>query len=408
MKTVAINSVCGFGSTGRIALDISKSLSAESVQNWILYGVGQSDYRRGIKFGGKLNVRSHQIKTRLLGKHGFYSRWATSELVEKLEEIDPDIVHLHNLHGHYLNVEILFDYLKKSGKPVIWTLHDCWSFTGHCAHFDYIGCEKWKTGCYSCPQLREYPKSLILDRSKESYLDKERIFTGLSDLTIVTPSDWLLNLVEQSYLRQIPVRTIRNGIDLGVFKPVDTGFRKAYKIEDKFMILAVASYWNEKKGYSALMEISRKLKEDEVMVIVGVDGKQMEDLPLNIVGIERTASTADLAGIYSSADVFLNPTLEEVLGMVNVESLGCGTPVITFDSGGSPETVDEKTGIVVKRGDLDGMLDAVERVREKGKSHYSDCCIERATKEFDVKDKNRQYVELYREIQNRTNSKKVR
>lgn len=405
MKSVQINQVCESGSTGRIALDISKMLVDEDIQNWILYGYGQSDYDRALKFGGNLNIRSHQMKTRLLGKHGFYSKSATKDLIKKLEDIDPDVVHLHNLHGHYLNVEMLFRYLAEVNKPVIWTLHDCWSFTGHCAYFDYVGCEKWKTGCYGCPNLREYPRSLIFDRSKESYRDKKRIFNSLKDLTIVTPSKWLAELVKESFLGSHKVKVIYNGIDLELFKPKDSNFRQANGLEDKFVMLGVANVWEKRKGYSYFMELSERLKDDERIVLIGLDESQKRELPKNILSVDRTSSPAELADIYSAADIFVNPTLEEVFGLVNAESLACGTPVVTFDTGGSPESIDENTGIVVEKGNTEELLAAIAEMKSKGKATYSEHCINRVKRLFEKAEKYREYMELYSEINEHTEKK---
>lgn len=398
MKSVQINQVCGSGSTGRIAMDISKALDEENIENWIFYGYGDSDYERAIKFGGMLNIRSHQLKTRLLGKHGFYSKSATKELVKRLEAIDPDIVHLHNLHGHYLNVELLFNYLSEFKKPVIWTLHDCWSFTGHCAYFDYVGCEKWRTGCYKCPNLREYPRSLLFDRSKESYRDKKRIFNSLENLSIVAPSEWLAGLARESFLGKYSVKVIYNGIDLDVFKPTESNFRQGKGLEGKFVMLGVANVWERRKGYSYFLELSKRLKEDERIVLIGLDESQKRELPSNILSIDKTSSQRELAEIYSAVDLFVNPTLEEVFGLVNAEALACGTPVVTFDTGGSPEAIDEHTGIVVQKGSIDQLTSAIERVRYNGKAFYSKKCISRAETEFSKNEKYKEYLDLYKSV----------
>lgn len=405
MKSVQINQVCGSGSTGRIALDISKTLDEENIENWILYGYGDSDYERAIKFGGAFNIRSHQLKTRLLGKHGFYSKSATKELVKKLEAIDPDIIHLHNLHGHYLNVELLFNYLSEFKKPVIWTLHDCWSFTGHCAYFDYVGCEKWRTGCYKCPNLREYPRSLLFDRSKESYRDKKRIFNSIENLSIVAPSEWLAGLARESFLGKYPVKVIYNGIDLDVFKPTESNFRQENGLQGKFVMLGVANVWERRKGYSYFLELSKRLKEDERIVLLGLDESQKRELPNNILAVEKTSSQKELAKIYSAVDLFVNPTLEEVFGLVNAESLACGTPVVTFNTGGSPEAIDEHTGIVVEKGNLEELVTSIEKIKTNGKSFYSERCINRVRELFEKTEKYKEYVSLYREINVRAEKK---
>ena len=396
MKVVQINSVCGVGSTGRIAVDISKKLNDEGIENYIFYGTGHSDYENGIKFGGTLNVRTHQLGTRLLGKHGFYSSKATNELIEKIRDIDPDIIHLHNIHGHYLNVEILFEYLSRSNKKVIWTLHDCWSFTGHCAYYDYVNCNKWQTECNNCPALREYPRSLIFDRSKESFKDKKRIFNSVEDLTLVTPSRWLAEETKKSFLSKYPVQVINNGIDLSNFKPSIGDFRKKHGIEEKFIILGVAGVWERRKGLDYFLELAKKAKDGEVIVLVGLSQEQQSELPNNIIGIPRTNSVKELAEIYTTADVFVNPTLEDNFPTTNLEALACGTPVITFDTGGSPEAVDNQTGIVVEKGNLKELAIAIKNIRNKSKEKYEKICIDRARDLYNKEEKFLEYIELYK------------
>lgn len=398
MKVVQINSVCGVGSTGKIAVDISKKLNDEGIENYILYGVGDSKYENGIKFGGNLNVKTHQIGTRLLGKHGFYSKKATEELIEKLKNINPDIVHLHNIHGHYLNVELLFEYLSGNKKKVIWTLHDCWSYTGHCAYYDYVDCDKWQTQCHNCPALREYPRSLIFDRSKESFEDKKRIFNSVVDLILITPSKWLAEETKKSFLSEYPVQVINNGIDLSNFKPSMGEFRKNNNLEGKFMILGVAGVWERRKGLDYFIELAKKTKDDEVIVLVGLSKDQQNKLPNNIIGVSRTSSVKELAEIYTTADVFVNPTLEDNFPTTNLEALACGTPVITFDTGGSPEAVDDQTGIVVEKGDLEGLIKAVQYIKVKWKEKNTGLYLERAKRNFDKNDKFGEYVELYKYV----------
>ena len=396
MKVVQINSVCGVGSTGRIAVDISKKLNDEGIENYIFYGTGHSDYENGIKFGGTLNVRTHQLGTRLLGKHGFYSKKATKKLIEKISDIDPDIIHLHNIHGHYLNVEVLFEYLASSNKKVIWTLHDCWSFTGHCAYYDYVNCNKWQTECNNCPALRDYPRSLIFDRSRESFKDKKRIFNSVEDLTLITPSKWLAEETKKSFMSKYPVQVINNGIDLSNFKPLIGDFRIKYGIEKSFMILGVAGVWERRKGLDYFIELAKKAKDDEVIVLVGLSQEQQNKLPKNIIGISRTNSAKELAEIYTSADVFVNPTLEDNFPTTNLEALACGTPVITFDTGGSPEAVDNQTGIVVEKGNLENLLVAIDNVKNKGKEKYKKVCTDRAKELYDKENKFLEYIQLYK------------
>ena len=235
MKILQINSVCGIGSTGRIATDIHNILIEQGHESYIAYGRDlPKNCDNAIRIGTKIDNYTHVAKTRLLDKHGFGSKQATIEFIESVKELNPDIIHLHNIHGYYINIEILFNYLKEANKPVVWTLHDCWSFTGHCSHFDYIGCNKWRTGCFDCPQKQEYPKSILVDNSKWNYNKKKAIFNGLKKLTIVTPSNWLAELVGDSFLKKYEIITINNGIDTAIFKLRKSGFRYKYNLENKF------------------------------------------------------------------------------------------------------------------------------------------------------------------------------
>lgn len=395
MKVLQINSVCGIGSTGRIATDIHNILIEQGHESYIAYGRDlPKNCDTSIKIGNKLDNYKHAALTRVFGKHGFGSKKATKDFIEKVKEIDPDFIHLHNIHGYYINIEILFDYLKKAGKPVIWTLHDCWSFTGHCAYFDYTGCGKWKTGCNNCPEKNSYPASILLDNSKDNYQKKKEIFTGVNNLTIVTPSKWLAGLVKQSYLKEYPVEVINNGIDLDVFKPTQSNFRKRYNLENKFIILGVASTWDRRKGFKYFIGLSEKIKKDEAIVLVGLSERQKKNLPKNIIGITRTNNVNELAEIYSAADVFVNPTLEEVMGLTNVEALACGTPVITFDTGGSVECIDEKTGVVGK-GNVDDLLVSTGKVKAKTKKLFVEDCILRAKQLYQKEDRFMEYINLY-------------
>lgn len=340
MKVIQINSVCGVGSTGRIALDIHNALIEQGHESFIAYGREPAKgCDKAIRIGSDFDINIHGLYTRIFDRHGLASKKATEKLIRTIEEIQPDIVHLHNIHGYYLNYETLFKFLKVSGLPVVWTLHDCWTFTGHCSHFIFAGCDRWQKGCYDCPQKKNYPGSFFLDNSRENFERKKNAFTGIRNLTIVTPSKWLAGLVSKSFLKEYKITVVPNGIDTTVFRPVKSNFKENYNIKNKFMILGVASVWDKRKGLEHFVELAGMLQQDEVIVLVGLTQKQISRLPGNIMGISRTNNVQELVEIYSVADVFLNPTLEDNYPTVNLEAQACGTYTITFDSGGSKETI---------------------------------------------------------------------
>jgi putative colanic acid biosynthesis glycosyltransferase len=401
VRILQINSVCGIGSTGRIATDIDKILKEKGHESYIAYGRGEArNCDTSIRIGSRLDNYMHVVKTRLFDKHGFGSKKATIKFINKVEKLDPDIIHLHNIHGYYINIEVLFEYLKKANKPVVWTLHDCWAFTGHCAYFDYVQCEKWKFGCNKCPQKNSYPSSLLLDNSLDSYRIKKETFTGVSKMTIVTPSKWLVDLVKQSFLREYPVKVINNGIDLNIFRPLDSEKARA-KLgisKDQFIILGVAaSFTDKRKGYSYFLELSKMIDDNCTIILVGVDKKQKASLPKNIIGFTRTENIEELVEYYSMADVFVNPTLEDNFPTVNIEALATGVPIVAFKTGGVPEVISEDCGIVVNKGDINELFDAILQVRNKSKEYYSENCIMTSLK-YKAEDKYNEYIKLYEEI----------
>ena len=395
MNILQINVVCGIGSTGRISTDLHAILLSQGHQSTIAFGrYAAKNCDHTIRIGSHLDNYVHVAQTRLFDKHGFGSATSTKAFIEKIKTLNPDVIHLHNLHGYYLHIGLLFEYLKQANKPVIWTLHDCWAFTGHCAYFDFVGCEHSKIECHNCPSKMDYPKSYT-DNSQWNYRAKKDLFLGLKDLTLVTPSKWLADLVKQSFLQNYPVVVINNGIDLEQFKPLPSAFRTYHQLDDQFVILGVASDFNERKGYRYFIELTKQLKSDEKLVLVGLNEKQIKQLPAGVIGISKTNNTQELAEIYSTADVFVNPTQESVLGLVNIEAMACGTPVITFNSGGSPECLDDACGLVVDRGDLQGLVTAIATIRKNGKPFYTEHCQKRAHDWFDKDPRFAEYIKLY-------------
>lgn len=362
MKIYQIN-IFGNLSTGKIAVDLARVIKNEGHECRVAYARNTiaSDIDSYI-IGNKWDVRFHALMTRITDRTGFYSKNTTRKLIQDIETYKPDVVHLHNVHGYYVNIELLFNYLKKTQIPVVWTLHDCWAFTGHCAYFDYVGCEKWKTGCHKCEQKHTYPSSKIIDNSKKNWLIKKELFSGLN-MTIVTPSDWLNNLVKESFLKEYSVVTIYNGIDLEVFKPTQTDFRAKNGLEGKLIILGVAGEWSERKGLKDFIKLSKMLDENQKVVLVGLNDKQLKEIPDSIIGIKRTDSAEELAGLYTTADVFFNPTYEDNYPTVNLEAIACGTFVVTYDTGGSGESIRKEKGYIVTLSNIYWYKDVYNQIK---------------------------------------------
>ncbi|MDO4269192.1 MAG: glycosyltransferase [Eubacteriales bacterium] len=397
MKVLQINTICGSGSVGRITVDIVRALEAEGSEGMIAFGRRAAP--EGVdawRFGTNLDMGVHVLHTFFKGEHGFASSGQTARLIERIRAYDPDIIHLHNIHGFYLDVEQLFRYLKQAGKPVVWTLHDCWSFTGHCAHFDYIGCMKWKTGCGDCPQYRSvYPYALFKDNSAKNYRRKKAAFTGVPSLTVVTPSRWLAGYVRESYLGAYPVEVIPNGIALDKFHPVDKGLRERLQLQGKYILLGVASMWEERKGYAYFEELADRLDDSYQIILIGLSKRKLKTLHPKIRGVMRTNSMEELAEYYSMADAYVNTTLEDTFPTTNLEALACGTPVITFATGGSVESVDASCGKIVPKGDTDALVRAIEELRREPDKR--EACLSRAS-HYDKNDRFREYLALYRKL----------
>ncbi len=395
MKLFQINTTSNWGSTGRIAEEIGQQVIAEGWESYIAYGRHSNDSTsKRIRIGTDWDVFYHVFQTRLFDRHGLASKASTSELIKKIEDISPDIIHLHNIHGYYLNYPILFEYLHKIEIPVVWTLHDCWTFTGHCSHYTYINCERWKNGCYDCPLKKTYPKSCMIDRSEKNFRDKKKWFTLAKNVTLVTVSKWLKDEVMSSFLKYYPVQIIHNGIDIEMFTPLRKK-KSELGIDDRFVILGVASVWSPHKGLEDFIKLRQMLGHDSLIVLIGVNDKQIENLPKGIVGIKRTNSIQELVQYYSIADVFLNPTWEDNFPTTNLEALACGTPVITYRTGGSVEAIDESTGFVVEQGDLESLIAKINIIKRLGKVAYESNCRERAVRLYDKKIRYSEYMQLY-------------
>ena len=359
MKVLEINSFFSVGGPPRIVKGVYDALINRGDECMVAAAREMPyDYMKIIRIGSEFSATMNALSARLFDNVGFTAKRATKKLIKEIKAYDPDVIHLHNLHGYYLDIEVLFDYLKSADKKVIWTLHDCWAFTGHCAYFDYANCYKWETGgCENCPQKKEYPKSIFLSRSKKNFARKKRAFTGVKDLTIVTPSNWLKNLVERSFLKDYKVVTVYNGIDLDKFKPIKSDVLRRYGLENKKILLGVANIWDRRKGFTDFIKLAEVLPDDYKIVLIGVTEKQIKTLPANVLGLRRTGSIQELCEWYTAADKFLNFTYEDNYPTVNLEAQACGTPVITYKTGGSVESVPSEN--VAPKGDISAVLSLI-------------------------------------------------
>lgn len=393
MKVYQINSVCGVRSTGRIVTDIYTALKKSGHECRMAYGrQSAGDYGGdAVKITRGAGVYVDAALSRITGRAGEFSLGATRRLVSDIRAFAPDIVHLHNLHGYYVNAFALIKALADIRAEVVWTLHDCWAFTGHCAYFDKYGCVKWETGCRRCPAKRDYPQSDFFDTSAKQYEKKKKIFTLPENMTLVTPSQWLKNLVSRSFMGRYPVHVIRNGVNGDVFSP---GAASADEYGD--YVLGVALPFGERKGFSDFIKLRSCLNENIKIVLVGVDERQTAMLPPGITGIKRTDSARKLAALYGGARCFINFTYEDNFPTTNIESLMCGTPVVTYDSGGSPESVFEGAGAVVPKGDVAAAARAAESiVRDARKRAETAAC---ASALFDSRIMAENYIKLYENI----------
>lgn len=396
MKKVVSVNLGNFGSTGGIMLGITDMARKAGYDAYNAYPgntLNKPKKDGDIVLCSDFFRRVNQKLAYYTGLNGCFALISTYRFLRKLDKVDADILHFHNLHNSYINIPMLFKYVKRKKIKVVWTLHDCWSFTGKCPSFELAGCDKWKTECCSCPQYRAYPESRI-DKTDKLFKKKKEWLLGVEDMTLVTPSAWLAGLVKQSFLKEYEVKVVNNGIDLSVFKPTDSELRKKLGLEGKAVLMGCAFPWSERKGLDVFLKLSETLDDSYRIVLVGVSEEQMAGLPDNIIGIERTANQSELAEYYSMADAFVNPTREENFPTVNIEALACGAPVITFDTGGSPEIIDETCGMITKTKDAAGILECIEAVKEKG--FLREDCVKRAGM-YDKKERFKEYVALYEE-----------
>lgn len=392
-------------STGRIMQEIGEIALDNGWDSYIAYSFGRDGVKpcksKLVPVGDKLSVAFHGLWTRLTDRHGLASNAATRKLIDEIKTLQPDIIHIHNVHGYFLNYKLFFEFLKGLDVPVIWTVHDSWIYTGHCYYYSSIQCDRWKVGCGKCPQQRKFPTSWFVDRSSANFEDKSVSFNSIKDkLTIVPVSEWIRGEMSYSFLKDCKYQVIHNGINLDVFdvQPDAKAVREKYGLGDKKIILGLASIWSKEKGWDDFVRMSGMLNEDEVIVMVGVSEEQQKRLPRNIVAIRRTENVRQLAELYSAATAFVNPTWQDNYPTVNLEAIACGTPVVTYRTGGSVEVITEDTGRIVEQGDVAGLLKAVREIAEKGKVQYTAKCRAFALENFRKEDRYADYLKLYESL----------
>ena len=395
MKVLQIN-IFGNLSTGRIAVDIYHILNKCGYDGLFAFARNTTEEDvQHYKFGSKLSVYSDVIASRITDKAGFYSNRSTKMLIQKIKDYNPDIIHLHNLHGYYINIELLFNFLKEYKKPVVWTLHDCWAYTGHCCYYSMAKCYKWESLCNNCPQKHAYPKSIVIDNSEWNYKKKRQLFTTLDNLHLVCVSEWLYAEVKKSYLKDVSAEVIYNGVDIESFKPTESNFRTKYNLGDSKIILGVASTWDERKGLRDFIELSKIISDDYKIVLVGLNDNEMKIIPDSIIGLSRTDSLKELVGLYTTADVFFNASVEETFGLPTLEAMACGTPVVVYNATAIPEVCTPQSGVVVKPHDIEAVINSIYEMQIHPMKKED--IINRA-KVFDKNVQYMKYINLYERL----------
>lgn len=394
-------------STGKIMRELGDLAQAAGWESYIAYSKARDGIpphsSQLVPVGNKLDLGLHWLATRLFDAHGLVSRHATKQLIHRIREIDPDIIHIHNVHGYFLNYPVLCRFLAERGKPVIWTVHDCWLYTGHCYHYSAAGCDRWQTGCHHCPQKHAFPASYGWDRSRRNWLQKQRAFVGIPSMTLVAASHWMQGDLSKSFLKSVPCRVIHNGIDLDTFQPRrNTGLPAEYGITQPVFYLAIASIWLPEKGLPDLICLSSMLRPDEQLVLVGkLTAQQKAALPKSIVTIDRTTDAQALAALYTAAAALVNPTWQDNYPTVNMEAIACGTPVVTYRTGGSMESVTQETGFGVKQGNVEELVRRLHEIREAGKAYWHTNCRNHALQHFDKRQCFQAYIQLYEDLTTR-------
>ena len=401
MRILQVNAIYGSKSTGTIVKDIDLLLQSKGHESYVAFQKSTEVPTNGYKIGNKLDYKIHALLTRLLGKQGYFSIASTKKFSKYIDKIKPDIVHLHNLHSNYINLNMLLKYLEYKNIHTVITLHDCWFFTGKCSHYQVAKCDKFKDSCGDCPLLKKDVPSWFFDPTTKVLSDKKKLFNNIKSLTVVGVSNWISSEAKKGIFKDNDVVTIHNGVDINIFRPTPSEMREKLGLKDEFVILGSADKWLNPLNRQVFNYILSNITPDMKMVIFGCDKEQLKQLPDSVIGIGYITDRNELVKLYSMVDVFVNVTLEDSLPTVNIEAQACGTPVITFKSGGSPETISERTGIVVPKGDKEALLKAILKIKDRGKAIYEQKCLSHVEKNFVVEDRYKEYVDLYKNIEER-------
>jgi glycosyltransferase involved in cell wall biosynthesis len=390
-----LNCTANWGSTGKIAEQIGIRAQQNGWNVFMVYGrKTMLSSLRTIRVGSKINPYWHYIEHRVLDHEGLASRYATRQLLRKIKEICPDIIHLHNIHDHWLNYELLFEYLNQTEIKIVWTLHDCWSYTGGCTHYSIMKCNKWQTECKKCDRTH-----LLTDYSNQQFLLRKKLFTANKNLTLVPVSQWIEGEVRKSFFKDAHIHTIFNGVDLNTFHPVESlKLREQYNLNNKFVLVAAATSWSVSKGLNDYYALSKLLPEDCSLILIGLNNALLKRLPNSIIGIPRTSNVQELVEFYSMADVVMNLSYQESFGLTTIEGFACGTPSIVYNVTASPELVTSDTGFVVDLGNVQSVLTSILQIKSSGKSAYSHACRHRAELYFDKNKNFEKYIELYNSL----------
>jgi putative colanic acid biosynthesis glycosyltransferase len=397
MKVLMINTVSGYGSTGSICIDIATVLEKQGHECYIAYGQGNTIYDKTFKIGTSLENHIHNIGSRITGKQCYFTKRGTQQLIEFMKDYNPDVIHLHNLHGNYINLELLFKYLAEINKLVVWTLHDCWAFTGKCAHYTDVACYKWQFHCHHCPQVDKYPPSLFFDRSEVMFADKQKWFNSIANLTIITVSNWLAGEVKKSFLKNHTIKPIYNWVNHQVFLPSNVDIKEQYGIaKNKFIILGVSAGWNiSSNKLKDFITLSTLISEDMQIVLVG-KAEGHNDIPSTIIHIPYVHSDTELAKLYSNANVYVHLSTEDTFGKVIAEAMSCGTPAIVYNATACPEIIDDNCGYVVEKRNVKQIIEAIQKIKENTKEHYSENCRTRVVENFDYVTNINETITIYK------------